>query len=459
MTQRAVLNRTRNAVVPAANLPAEMLAIIFEFACCSDDFEEKAHIDRKMMDEFYGRWIDVKQQPYKDTCAVMRRTIGKLWSNVTIPVNAENTELQTEVLRRSLTRSGQHPLNVKLVELLVKDRNQDDEQYSAGISTAVIDVLATQAHRLHTIDAILPASWKPAFKRIAKCLPLLTRITLRSPKNSSAVGSMDFFSNAPRLRDVALVGYDTIPNTVPLEQLHNLKASCSDLLHCVETLRRASQLCHCSLQVCVEAVSNLIPLTHTKLRSLELTIAHYTVYLADFLDAVTLPALQSLDMVLFNMDPLHSFLKRSGCALQALHLCGYMFWEENLIECLFLLPELRDLHLYDSFRHPRSRPTQRLLDLMNPRKSAIQENECLVPNLETFFYRGEVTFTPHALVEFLEDRNLSKTPRVTKLSSVLMKIPHMVFEDTDALALQRLQNDGLRIAIVNSRGDRSWPLA
>lgn len=514
--QGVPLNRQRNAFLPSVSLPPEVLAMIFEYACYeSDDEGPMAEIDRHW-NQSRGPVNAHAVTPLfiGKVCSTWRNIAlgaSQLWASVKIFVNDKHADMLAAKLSFWLSKSAQRPLTVKLIDDCCDDVT----------STAVIDILVAHAHRLHTIDLFVPIAWEPALIRIANCVPFLTRLTLRMPDQFyPIVESVNMFANAPQLREVRLFdylcGYLSEDVSLPLAQLESLEGKYNDVDDYLETLLLCPRLRRSVFsEPGWSAESYRLPqTTHIALEVLELNILSLR-YLQELLEALTLPALHSF--VLWNHSkeqykfiPLMlPFLSCSAGTLETLYLCDMIPAEEELIVCLRALPRLRKLVLQVHYQRLKKMPlTDRVLDLTNPTKHGglggvgrrlmehqaemenaicvgVREDEsggglCLVPNLETFYYEGEISFTPHTLVEFLVARwrgsssgcasslgtedphiegpgaqkaderllpGLSAVP-VVRLRSARFKTSEIEFEDPDAVVLQELRLEGMQLEFL-----------
>ncbi|KAF8196996.1 hypothetical protein BJ912DRAFT_94983 [Pholiota molesta] len=506
--RRATLSRKRNALVPAVNLPTEVLTTIFEIACCPINSDpNRDHRIVKVFQEPF--WSISTSKQYNCGCTTTPTVIGavcsawrniaietsQLWSNIKIAFNDANSDAQATKLRYWISKSGQRPLTVSLVE----ERDEDDED--RGIwRTDVLDVLEEYAHRLQTLDMFLPEAWKlkPAIMAlIANRLPLLTSVTLRPGTGLQGMQNFDLFAHAPQLREVRLFDCSTATVSLPLAQLERLEVvtggNLSMVHECLERLDLCPRLRSYTTYIngkVLNFVPVLWPMTHTKLEVIELMDRSVTqADIHAFLGESTLPMLRSFSLYIRAKDPLTGipsllpFLSRSAGKLETLCLAGQLPLEEQLLGCLQVLPQLRKLVL-NNRSHKNTNLTQRTLDRMNPTKYDEEgARRCLAPNLETFYYHGSIEPTPHALVEFLADRwrgpSAARTsrhdvefppgvglearaalerrrPRVnaplTRLRSVAFITmarfnrpdkPGILFDDADTAVLQRLQQEGM----------------
>ncbi|KAF8197028.1 hypothetical protein BJ912DRAFT_1140670 [Pholiota molesta] len=523
LNQQAALNRQRNTFMPAINLPPEILTAIFQFACCPDD-----------------DWIvtlnpNTCASPYVVTplfigsiCSAWRSVAWgtpQLWNSIALIYRDFIDEKLAEMLDYWLSNSGELPLTVKLIEPYDSD--------SIGESSAVIEVIGQYANRLHTLELFLPRSWELALVRIASCTPLLTRLTLRildgTWEENCNIEVDDMFADAAHLREVTLFGYNTKNAFFPWHQLESLESGFDDPSELVSILRRCPLLRRFAVRL-----TNTPPWTvpssvmglarHAAVEALQVFGYDETLH-PELFRMLDLPALRSFVLHLKTTPRkwsswLPPFLSQVAGTLETLHLPYAALSDEDLLTILRAVPRLRELVLLRQPRYVR-RPTddeeyrlsQRALDLLNPTKYEGLEREgtgqldgqgardgagtarpdergnghSLVPNLETFEFRGTVATTSHALVEFLVARwrgrstpscgtsdldldgshrklewprtqpireplplNLHASSARARLRSAKFYIPRhdFQFEDADAAVVQELRLEGMNIEFV-----------
>jgi hypothetical protein len=502
----------RNALVPAVNLPPEVLATIFEFACSPILVSE--YNSRVMGVSFdYPFWWPSTLEQFNCACTTTPTLISavcsawrniametsQLWSNTKITFKNANSNAQAEKLRYWISKSGQRPLSLSLVEDF-DEYDEDDEDSGVG-STAVLAVLEAYAHRLQTLELVVREAWN-FNPDIADCLPLLTCISLRPGSCFEGMQDFDLFAYAPKLRDVRLYKCPITTVLLPWAQLERLEVTdCFGVVEeCLDSLRLCPRLrSYMADMTRMRSYNiNVTPaLTHTTLEVVEVMVYNMRqMGIPGLLEALTLPMLRSFSLHVQTGDPLTGlpsllpFLSRSAGKLETLCLAGQMPLEEQLLGCLEVLPQLRKLVLNNGM-HKDIALTQKTLDLMNPTKCEGADEEgarrCLAPNLETFYYHGPIEPTPHALVGFLADRwygpsamrtsgydveiqpsiglearmARERLPSRVNASLPLVRLrsvafitparfkrpdnPGILFDDADTAVLQRLQQEGMSI--------------
>lgn len=447
--QRVILKRKRNACSPAVNLPPELLALIFEYACLP------RHPNDSILDDDTGPMPGSMHVGLSTgsgavtpffigmVCFAWRqvsRNASQLWNNITIRIRNRHSEAQAELLRCWLAHASVRPLSIKVLE---EEEADDDELDGWGLntpSTEIIDVLADHAQQWHTVDMFLPVAWKRTLGRVVRSLPLLTHLTLRLTESSPSMGYVSIFAAAPALREATLVGYGVTDVDLPWAQLTHLEAECFSAHEAYEALRLCSDIRRCQLEQLYRGMAPFTPtpFTHLALETLELVVDS-VVGLGPLLGALTLPRLRNLVLALPDesetpmMQWVLPLLKRSACELRKLHLVGVTPREEELVQCLRAVPTLTTLLLLNPRAETGGKLTGRVLDLMNPAgavNSRWRDSDCaeeyeyispqacvarlegksrdderpLIPRLERLVYQGPITFTPHALVHFLLSR-------------------------------------------------------
>ncbi|KAF8197030.1 hypothetical protein BJ912DRAFT_95749 [Pholiota molesta] len=271
----AARKRQRNTFVPAVKLPPEVLATVFEFACCPDKDIWAANMRLPSQMDRYGNECPVNAGAVTPIfigaiCSAWRSIAWgapQLWNSITLLYNDDDAEPLAEMLDYWLSKSGELPLSVTLVE--------DSE--SCPTSVKVINVIATYAHRLHTVDLFLPGIWRPALLRIASCAPLLTRLTLRASGNehqgNPSIVLAYSFAHASQLREVTLFGYCAADFVLPWAQLESLESEYDDIFDVIETFNLCPRLRRFSGDIgdMSWGVPPSVIMRHTALQALEIS--------------------------------------------------------------------------------------------------------------------------------------------------------------------------------------------
>jgi hypothetical protein len=447
--------RQQNALLPAVNLPPEILATIFEFACCPDDGHWLANVGLKTQKDYFRDRCSLR------ACAVTPLFIGticsawrsiawdtpQLWTSIALLYSDDIAEKLAEMLDYWLSKSGHLPLSVALVE------DEDCNVPVIGKSSEVIDVIAAYARRLHAVDLLLPRPWEPALVRIAGCAPLLTRLKLCMVDNGDQYNPSISITDASQLREVTLSMINIADVSLPWAQLESLDVNSQydDVSDLVETLRLCPRLRRFSVylgDLDWDAPLSVM-LRHTALEALEVS-GYDQRFHPELFKVLELPALRSFTLHVDTYSGPHewsfwlpSLLSHVAGTLETLHISPEAPPDEDLVTMLRAVPKLRKLVLVDFYPETQKEHlTQRTLDLMKPTKYEGLEHEvigqldgegggdetgnghCLVPNLETFEYKGEIDFTSHALVEFLVARWRGHHLPLRRTSALGLESPH-----------------------------------
>ncbi|KAF9484557.1 hypothetical protein BDN70DRAFT_872336 [Pholiota conissans] len=478
--QSTGLSRRRNALLPAVNLPPEILVTIFEFACCPSD--EDGRYSTIITAHFWRSSGSSEEHnlPYRTSvpgplyisqvCSVWRNVAidtSQLWDSIQLEVNFKRAKKQAAVLRYWLSKSGQRPLTVGLTE----DPAVCVDSYD--MPTAVIDVLRPYVHRVETAELLMTEEWEEALRYIGGCASLLTTLTLDRLYDSSAADCVYFFG-APRLRYISLIGYDPHDVELPDNQIETLSVENFEYeIALLTALVQFPKLCHYSLNASAPLNPPLYSLTHNTLQSLELNFDEVEGVVAN-LCRLILPALYSFKIRVCIGAPLTvimlPFFVRTASTLRTLHLGGAQIPEDNLVKVLRVLPGLLDL----SLQYLKDQDiSQHFLSLMNPKECSridqdrpiigaakSERRRSLVPDLNTFSCGANVVDS-HALVEFLADRWNDErrggeahlagrlNTSVARLRTATFTGSRIHLKDEDVVVLHRLRMEGMQVKIGN----------
>ncbi|KAF9484558.1 hypothetical protein BDN70DRAFT_989469 [Pholiota conissans] len=460
----------------AANLPFEVLTLIFEFVCCPEDSED--HFSTNINNSFWK-----KPAPDEDNersrlrvgpfyisrvCSLWRDVAlksPKLWKSIRIAVDgsAHGSRRQAALLDYWLSHSGEHPLAVGFAEDLRACRG------NRNIPTRTIDILAKHAHRLYIAELLMPKGWELALSRIGEEAKLLADLTFKPVHGCQPIDDVIPFT-APRLHTVRLSRYDPrdISVSLPMAQIKNLYVK--NIFDPVLAISLYPNLRNCTINADVFGMglqaSLMAPWPKTySLQSFKL-ILYSRLDLELLLRRLHLPELRSFELELTtglpSMSLLVPFLKQSAFSLTTLRLCckdeDQRLRHQDLVSCLQELRMIRDLSL------DCGEVSSPVLELMNPRKISgpdvtqfgeMQMTEtwrkmispCLVPKLETLTWTGRIRFSPLILLYFLEVRwahGQSGGGEVAKLRSATFVQTQLQLQ---ARIVDRLRSEGMHIEI------------
>ncbi|KAF9484531.1 hypothetical protein BDN70DRAFT_989447 [Pholiota conissans] len=503
LNYHVALSRHRNALLPVFKLPQELLETIFEFACLPNDNEKKNLFFTALDDKLESSAPPdrpVTPLLIASVCHAWRNVVmnaPQLWSNIQIIISDKHAEKQAEKLRYWLSKSRRHCLTVALIA----DEDEDEEI----TSTAVIDVVAAHANRLHSFHVHFFEPWRHALLGMVNSLHQLVHFTLQAHRYYGP--HVHFTFCTPQLQGFNSFGFDVPHVALPWTRIEHLDVCCKTKAEYFSIFQHCPRLrkftCRLQLQ---EDQPPFVPsaMTPGSLEVLELQVIT-TLDLKHCLEPLTLPMLRSFSLQVTSNWPasktdlpissLLPFIVGSKCILETLSLvCAIP--SPDLAEYLHALPSLRHLLLFDT-DGPESGNyfDQRLLDLMNPKNylglegvGPLAEDSdwmnpslsrtgiyvqgsptCLGANLETIFFQGELFIdTLHDLVEFLAYRwygtsagpvihekqaqtfkkILPINPVARKLQSATFNASDFRLEKEDVNIVQKLCSEGMHVELV-----------
>ncbi|KAF8158429.1 hypothetical protein B0H34DRAFT_457687 [Crassisporium funariophilum] len=452
------LRRQRNVLLPALALP-ELLTVIFEFAVLP---VEPYDADYNMMVEAQSPLL------LGMVCSTWRSVaIGtpSLWSNISLILPAGGDETQMAILQHWLMRARDCPLTVTIEP---EDREETDQRRDDSF-VALLGVLSKRSKFWHTIDLTLPqcsTRWISALADINSDFPSLVNITLHDNSDlDSREESHRWFEVAPRLRSVTLFGIAMESLQLPWGQLEDVSVSCRNA---AQLLQICPHLRRCTLNHAI--VKGALPdrIQHDHLQSLAIYAYRQTRGLQDpyyaWLGSLILPVLheliihfpEDLHMGLKVLHMIPSLVTRSSCNLQHLHLINAR--QDELIECLALLPSLTSLFLIDMLdSHHRPADPDLLFQRLNSfhHEQTTSARTCLVPKLENFRYHGGA-MSAENLVGFMsgrwhtDDMAIAAVPDVRNIGVASLKCVRIetgmrIFfcMSEELKVLERLQEEGM----------------
>ncbi|KAJ7098711.1 hypothetical protein B0H15DRAFT_901270 [Mycena belliarum] len=345
-----------------------------------------------------------------------------------------------------LHRAGSHPLSVTLRhppgEEETKTTFQSDLTFLRQISDRVerLEVHGLEQERRELSFYSNSLDFTPG------SFPLL-RTLVFGPGN---IGEFDnglsdcwlgFFSDAPRLCELALLGEVVIASTpLPWHQLTKFIGYDLSIDDCLELLRLAPDLEECTFRIQSPITLTPPPVIHTNMKSLILLPdSEGECWFDSLMAALTLPALETLTLTISDMcasSVFEAFLSRSSAPLRHVLItpnhgpefadwsgCFHLMpdlehldiaYEESQFQADFitafgtseelLLPQLRHLNFY--------RPTARLTEV----SSAVAQRKILDP--EGKLQAANVLWEPEDMVfcnSFQSSKNVSNKSYMIKL--------------------------------------------
>ncbi|KAJ7682262.1 hypothetical protein DFH06DRAFT_291001 [Mycena polygramma] len=181
--------------------------------------------------------------------------------------------------------------------------------------------------------------------------PLLKRLVYGPAVPGSGLDNLwlAFFSDAPHLHELVLLGGIDTETPFPWHQLTVFRGCNFELSQCLNILRLAPNLEECAVSIPYHG-SEQEPLTHPRLRSLTLAPDSEGDFYSsvDILKLATFPALETLrlsQIAEFEADVFLAFLSRSSPSLRSLAVCPDRYSFDTWEQSFRLIPDLEELHL------------------------------------------------------------------------------------------------------------------
>lgn len=439
--QRAILQRSINALSPISRLPPEILTEIFRMTC-----QASADPTQRITPLFFGgickEWREIAW------------STPLLWNRVCLNVSRKTHGAQTSLLGEWLLRAKSSPLFIKLT-------SEDEHEAIFCSLRAILDVLVTRAAYWYSFDCLLPPQCHDALKNYE--FPILTSVSLRPPKGTISTFSEppSMFLSAPRLIDVDLSGYNFSAMVLPWDQLRRFKTQFLTVTECLKVLRRSPALLECYLESVYSPESfDSLPL-YSDLDLLKVFLIKSAAI--SLLDNLTLPRLRILDVDGTGpgstlLSSIRSLVLRSSCNLQSLILerrneSGLK--DDDIIACLTMIPCIS--HLCFVFKgtellDPSFALSEKLAARFRP---SSQSDDLLLPNLACFEYRGAVTCETRTLVDMLSERwhvsgggALRGVSRLKRAEIIRTAAPYFV-HFTEQADLDDLVKEGMEVKVYS----------
>ncbi|KAJ7624228.1 hypothetical protein DFH06DRAFT_1445861 [Mycena polygramma] len=407
---QAYSNGCRNIFSIIRRFPTELLGEIFDLLNADNNIAAAAHRTKEMIaktellqaSQVCSRWYGV----------IMGTR--RLWSTIIVDTNWWPESGSSDLFRLlacSLERSGDHPL---------------DMQIAVGVDHAMTDqilgLLSRHSHR-----------WKMVYLRIHPLsfrylsgakgnLPLLENLTLDNRSVSWRVPFVNnIFDVAPRLTDVSMLGWPAIYPIVPWEQLVTFSCFNAESNHLSLEMLRLLPHQRCDLVVngpSITAPFQLKPV-ESKISTLILQFAadpdpiHTKAVLGALLGCLALPSLTHLRFIrddtpapLWNHSPFMKLALRSSFGATLTTFEAYAVIEEQeLLDCLTVLPVLQQLYLWDLEDHPGDSLHHVIITDNLIRQLTWRPNHAnIVPRLDFMCLTTVLRFSDEALEDCINSR-------------------------------------------------------
>ncbi|KAK7057993.1 hypothetical protein R3P38DRAFT_1191200 [Favolaschia claudopus] len=438
-TLQNFLDRCRSAITsPIRTLPPEILSHIFIFyhnveVSYDPDFDEDS--DQSAVRALRGlAGGDLRN--LAEVCYLWRAVVKStpaLWTSIVIDMRSwETVEPVKSLLRayqlldKALRRGGALPVDVEAVV--------------PRCHPLVLVALAWFSPRWRSATLHIDSAIAVHLEQVQHCLPLLEELRLRLI-NEDTLGAPEniakYFSDAPKLKVLDYCGPIDALQHLPMEQLSRFSCSMlgpEDILPLTSLLPRLPDSvvhAHLDLDAFDDDEPLGLPLVESSLQELSISATSPTGLglghlsqrvLGEILGALKLPslvhlylscALQQGKPVLWPHPQGLAFLQRAKydghSLLETLHLHNVVITEEELVQCLGQLPELRDLYVTDHpavEALPNNTPhiliTDTLLQRLSPNPDDIRNS--LVPMLAFVQFKTVGQFSDPVLLQFIETR-------------------------------------------------------
>lgn len=343
------------------------------------------------------------------------------------------------MIQTQLHRSANAPL--------VLDLDWSDSDGTPLGDSSLLEALVPHCERWHSIRLTYPTHDLLDLLRPAKGrLPQLQSLEFIYSGDSESTSSLetDFFSTAPKLREVLLATGDleySTNLTFPWRQISRYRGV-YPVSQQLDILESAPNLIQCSIGFDEARTDDdrMITLPH---------LSQLCVEKSFLLDHLTAPHLESL-FTQGSVDALPPFIRRSSCTLTTLvltrcHLTGSPT-PEALIPLLQNSPALQNLRVEPDGSAPG--PTRDFLDAMRLSDSHLSSNIC--PDLRSFAYGFlgalDLGFSHDAFFSMLQSR-LTARCRLTCVR-VFSTRSDVLFSAVMESRMQALADEGLDAAIV-----------
>jgi hypothetical protein len=285
-----------------------------------------------------------------------------IWSSISLALNTPSPTRATFV-DEWLSRSGGCTLTISLKCPVLRTEYEDTVR-------GVIGVVARFSERWGRISFSLPLSCYDVLRSVEGRVPLLESVSVELGGYFDG-DPLRMFSVAPKLREVHCEHFPHRSVVFPLAQLTDLPAYHCNIMECLDVVEIAARLTHASfkittfrwtpkLEVASGSTSTPVGLQQlhqvfaTRLRSLQLSVPTPRI-VATLLDNLILPTLRELSIsnaALAHSGPfthIPQFIKRSACSLLSLSLIGLQLNDDDLLQCMQVMPSLIELTISDSY--------------------------------------------------------------------------------------------------------------
>jgi hypothetical protein len=457
LKEREALNEyaSEHAVflTPARRLPAEIWSEIFSHClpeCRVDDMGLRSHSWT-----FSPRYPpEVFLQVCNDWKSIALSS-PRLWSS--IHLYRSSRVPPTNMIENWLMRSHPTPLNV-ILEL-------DEEMITCSDASTVLQ----QSHRWRSASISIPIySWSP-FSLLKNNMPELEELhiafesdTLGTlPPPPHILVQIDFLSNAPKLRRVALgkaPSYNIADVKLPWAQLTHFSSPnyLSSYNQLAALLQSAPELLEVELSLAWGVQMTYHPVQHSHLHNLSLHILQGDA--GSVFEHLSLPSLRMLSIEASDSDwfwtssPFESFMLHNGPSLDRFKVTSLTVVGLEVVACLTALPSLRHFSLV-TFQDAQY-PLQEILKALYwPTAEIAGVHPVVLPAMKSIELDCFVRCDSMIVNMFLDMVESRWTPSHSDIScmesaTLLLRSWSSQISPEDSDRIRRLKSEGLALEVV-----------
>ena len=439
---------------PVRGIPDEVLAEIF--ICCLPQFEREG----KRSSSFRRLQAPLLLAQICSRWRAIALSTQKLWSFIHIDYGPLTAESDVAQMSLWLERSGTHLLSLVLRERI------DPSNYTHEDRALILDTILSSSRRWQDVEICALRETVDYLSPIRNALPALQSVALRmNNTNFQQPCICDAFEIAPALRTVDL-GVDVLPTTFKFPWIHLTDFASHDTMftppECLEILRLCPRLISCWFGILYDhpIEPTTPPLQHFHLINFRLPPESH---LGSFFDCLTLPALGAvcLDQAQTSVTQgwpgpqFLNLLRRSSCTLHKFTWALDSVKIENILPCLEIMPDLKELQIFPDLGH--SLPE--LLKSLTLGKPDGAERQ-LCPKLQAIQLSVDHAFDAKVLSDFVKSRRNIDTVRdgVVRFRCIrLLPVPMHWEPEMRLRDLKKFEDNGLDI-LVQDLGDELRPV-
>ncbi|KDR73083.1 hypothetical protein GALMADRAFT_101535 [Galerina marginata CBS 339.88] len=395
-TQPVTLDSSLTPLENFSQLPPELMAEIFTIACQADSHKFQKDKQRsKMTTPFILGHV----------CARWRAIVWstpETWSHLLLCLASPRYETQVSLLEGWLARSGNCPLTIEFNFL-------EEDEWSDRTPIELIQMLASQAQRWHSINWVFPEGWYDILDEVKHKFSILTTVSTQPLWHDCNLAAsrrkrLDLFQFAPMLFDIHLNGYYLTDVAIPWGQITRFTLQHVYLDECFYALVKTPHLTFCRIYTILDHAgyrdNNEQPIHLPSLARLVLYSATWedTLHLLSYTSAPELTTLEFSSPQNEDLPSLTPVLDQLGCQLTQLKLTDFVFTKEEEPKLLEFVREISSLEELDINLQAHSTPVSDfLVELLKSHPSPpddadeeLAEEIFFLPVLRRFLFCGPV---------------------------------------------------------------------